>query len=77
MYAILGEVDYDIDNTVFSFIPNTAEVAYYGLMEGLNDYLNDLKLSKIFALGQNVTREQLRSIISHTVRTEKLSLIHI
>ena len=72
--AILREVDYDIDNTVFSFIPNTAEVAYYGMMEGLNDYLNDLKLSKIFALGQNVTRERLRSIISHTVRTEKLAI---
>ena len=72
--SILREVDYDMDNTVFSFIPNTAEVAYYGMMEGLNDYLNDLKLSKIFALGENVTREQLRSIISRTVRTEKLAI---
>ena len=43
-------------------------------MEGLNDYLNDLKLSKIFAIGENVTREQLRSIISRTVRTEKLAI---
>ena len=72
--SILREVDYDMDNTVFSFIPNTAEVAYYGMMEGLNDYLNDLKLSKIFAIGENVTREQLRSIISRTVRTEKLAI---
>ncbi len=71
---ILQEVDHDIDNTVFSFIPNTAEVAYYGMMEGLNDYLNDLKLNRILALGGDITRERLQSIISHTVRTEKLAI---
>ena len=40
--GILPAIDYDIEHTVFSYIPNTAEVAYYGLLEGMDNYLNEL-----------------------------------
>ncbi|MCC8018196.1 MAG: amidophosphoribosyltransferase [Rikenellaceae bacterium] len=71
--SILDSVDYDLDHTVFSFIPNTAEVAYYGMVEGLNDYLNGRKASAIAALPQ-ATPPAVEEILSHTVRTEKLAV---
>ena len=71
---ILKAVDYDIDHTVFSFIPNTAEVAYCGLMEGLNEYLNQEKVYQIDALEHNPTHEQLERIISRRIRGEKVAI---
>ena len=71
---ILKAVDYDIDHTVFSFIPNTAEVAYCGLMEGLNEYLNLEKVYQIDALEHNPTHEQLERIISLRIRGEKVAI---
>ena len=71
---ILKAVDYDIDHTVFSFIPNTAEVAYCGLMEGLNEYLNQEKVYQIDALEHNPTHEQLERIISLRIRGEKVAI---
>jgi amidophosphoribosyltransferase len=71
---ILKAIDYDLENTVFSFIPNTAEIAFYGMMKALEDYLNDQKISEIAALGQNIKTEQLEQIIRMRARLEKIAI---
>ena len=71
---ILKEVDYDIDHLVLSFIPNTAEVAYYGMVEGMNDDMNRQKVEQIEALGANPQAEQIEAILDRSVRTEKLAI---
>lgn len=71
---ILKAVDNDLDHTVFSFIPNTAEVAYCGMMQGLSDYLNQEKVHQISALGPNITHEQLERILSRRIRSEKVAI---
>jgi amidophosphoribosyltransferase len=71
---ILETINYDLDNTVFSFIPNTAESAYYGLLKGLDDYLNQSKMDDILRLGKDMTREELENIISVRPRFEKLAV---
>jgi len=69
---ILEKVEYDFENTVFAFIPNTAETAFYGLVEGLEKQLNEIKCRKILALGSNPAAEEIDRILSVRVRTEKL-----
>ena len=71
---ILKAVDYDLHNTVFSFIPNTAEVAFYGLMDGLNDYLNKHRIEQIKQLGTHPTDEAIEKILSFKPRVEKLAI---
>ena len=71
---ILPAVEYDLDHTVFSYIPNTAEVAYYGMLEGLDDYMNGLKIKQIEALGHKATHDELRKILSKRVRSEKVAI---
>ncbi|MDR0962322.1 MAG: amidophosphoribosyltransferase [Mediterranea sp.] len=71
---ILNAVDYDIDHTVFSFIPNTAEVAYYGMLEGLNEYLNEEKVKRIAELGHNPTHDELDKVLSRRIRSEKVAI---
>ncbi len=71
---ILKAVDYDLHNTVFSFIPNTAEVAFYGLMDGLNDYLNKHRIEQIKKLGTHPTDEAIEKILSFKPRVEKLAI---
>lgn len=70
---VLKAVDNDIEHTVFSFIPNTAEVASYGLVEGFNQYLNQQKIKEIKALGAHATNEQIDKILSRNVRNEKIA----
>jgi amidophosphoribosyltransferase len=72
--SILQAVDSDLRNTVFSFIPNTAEVAFYGMMQGMEDYLKDVKKRKIKALGTNITEENLNEILSIKPRAEKIAI---
>lgn len=72
--AILKSVDYDIQHTVFSFIPNTAEVAFYGMLEGLDEYLNKLKVRRIEALGHNPNHDELERIMSMRIRSEKVAI---
>ncbi len=70
---ILKSIDSDIRNTVFSFIPNTAEVAFFGLAEALHNHLNSVKLRKIQEIGEKrITSEELDRILSMRVRTEKV-----
>jgi amidophosphoribosyltransferase len=72
--AVLDAIDHDLDNSVFSFIPNTAEVSFYGMIKGLEDYLNDRKFSQIKALGNNITDEKLSEIIYQRARIEKIAI---
>ena len=72
--AILESVDSDLRNTVFSFIPNTAEVAFYGMMEGMEEYLKEVKKRKILRLGATATEEQLNEILSIRPRAEKIAI---
>ena len=72
--STLQAVDYDLRNTVFSFIPNTAEVAFYGMVQGMEDYLKDVKKRKIKALGNNITDEALNEILSIRPRIEKIAI---
>ena len=71
---ILKAVDYDVEHTVFSFIPNTAEVAFYGLLEGFDNYLNELKVKKIEALGHHPNHKELEKILSWRIRSEKVAI---
>ena len=71
---ILKEIDGDIDHAVFSFIPNTAEVAWYGMIEGLEAYNDERKVQKLAALGSAITPADIHEIISHKVRTEKIAV---
>ncbi len=71
--GILRAVDYDTEHTVFSFIPNTAEVAFYGMLNGFKRYVNDQKIAKIERLGRIPTHEELEKIIHEYVRNEKVA----
>jgi len=72
--GILQAVDHDLRNTVFSFIPNTAEVAFYGMMQGMEEYLKEVKKRKIKALGNNITDDKLNEILSIRPRAEKIAI---
>ena len=71
---ILHAIDYDVDHTVFSFIPNTAEVAFYGMLQGLDEYLNKEKVSRIASLDHRPTHEELEQILSRRIRSEKVAI---
>jgi len=72
--AVLELLEYDVKNTVFSYIPNTAEVAFYGLIEGVEEYLNEVKERKILELGTNPDKKELNEILSISPRTEKIAI---
>ncbi len=71
--SILKAVDYDTEHTVFSFIPNTAEVAFYGMLGGFKRYLNDQKVESIQKLDHKPTVEELEVILNKYVRSEKVA----
>lgn len=71
---ILESIDNDIDNTVFSFIPNTAEIAYYGMIEGLNKYLNNIKYNRLKESWGKGDENTIKEILNHKIRTEKLAI---
>ncbi len=71
---ILRAVDHDLNHTVFSFIPNTAEVAYFGMQEGLNNYLNKLKKEWIADRSHLLQEQELEQILSMRVRCEKVAI---
>ena len=72
--AVLKEVNYDIENTVFSFIPNTAEVSFYGLMDEIHKQADIIKKNKILALGPNASKEEVEKIFNIRPRIEKLAV---
>ena len=72
--SVLKAIDHDVKNTVFSFIPNTAEVAFYGLADGIELYVNELKRKKILEKGSQITGAELKQILSIKARIEKVAL---
>lgn len=70
---ILKAVGYDHRHTVFSYIPNTAEVAYYGMLTGFKNYINSQKVERLLALGHMPTREELTELLNEYVRSEKIA----
>ncbi len=71
---VLKAVNHDIDNTVFSYIPNTAESAFYGLIKGVEGYLNQEKIEIIAEKGSSLTRTELEKIINQRPRVEKIAV---
>lgn len=71
---VLKAVHYDLDHTVFSYIPNTAESAFYGLIKGVEDYLNQVKIDHILSRGKHLEREELEKIINQRPRFEKIAV---
>lgn len=71
---VLKSIDYDLKNSVFSFIPNTAEISFYGMIKGLEDHLNLDKINQIKALGANPSSEEIESILLQRARTEKIAI---
>ncbi|MCP3928240.1 MAG: amidophosphoribosyltransferase [Bacteroidetes bacterium] len=72
--AVLKAINYDFKHTVFSFVPNTAESSFLGLVRGLETKLNEQKKEKILKLGKNLTPKKLEKILSHTLRVEKIAV---
>ena len=70
---ILKAIDYDTKHTVFSFIPNTAEVAFYGMLNGFKHYINEKKVERLSSMDHIPTREELRDILQEYVRSEKVA----
>jgi len=74
MPAVLKAVDDDTDNTVFSYIPNTAETSFYGMVEAANDFLNQRKISAILDAKESLSEEKLQEILSVKLRSEKIAI---
>lgn len=71
---ILESIDFDLKNSVFSFIPNTAEVSFYGMIKGLEDHLNQVKIEEIKALGSNPAAADIEHILLQRARIEKIAI---
>jgi amidophosphoribosyltransferase len=71
---VLREIDYNLKDTVFSYIPNTASVAFRGLIKELDNYCQELKKSKIISLGNEITPEKLEEIFSVRLRVEEIAV---
>jgi amidophosphoribosyltransferase len=71
---VLESINYDLKNTIFSYIPNTAEVAYIGLVKGMEDYLNQIKVQRILSWGNDVDAEKLNAMINRKIRQEKIAI---
>ncbi|MCL6217935.1 amidophosphoribosyltransferase [Zunongwangia pacifica] len=74
MPEVLKAINYDTINTVFSFIPNTAETSFYGMVEAAQDELNRQKNEAILTEKENLTDERLQEILAHRLRTEKIAI---
>ena len=71
---ILKSVENDLKNTVFSYIPNTAEVSFFGLVHEAQDYMNEIAEKKILEEGNNISREKLKKLLSYRPRIEKVAI---
>lgn len=74
MPEVLKAVDNDTDNTVFSYIPNTAETSFFGMIEAANDFLNQRKIAEILQNKENLSAEKLQEILSVKLRSEKIAI---
>ena len=71
---ILDLIDADLKNTIFSYIPNTAEVAFYGLVKGMEDYLNTIKVQRIMSWNGDFDKEKLEEMVNRKIRQEKIAI---
>ncbi len=72
--TVLESINYDLKNTIFSYIPNTAEVAFYGLVKGMEEYLNAIKVERILSWNEKVPKEKLEEMINRKIRQEKIAI---
>ncbi len=71
---VLDRIEKDLKNTIFSYIPNTAEVAFYGLVKGMEEYLNKIKVERILSWGKEVDAEKLEEMVNRKIRQEKIAI---
>ena len=71
---VLDRIEKDLKNTIFSYIPNTAEVAFYGLVKGMEQYLNKIKVERILSWGKEVDAERLEEMVNRKIRQEKIAI---
>lgn len=71
---VLKAINNDLKHTIFSFIPNTAEVAFYGLLKGMEDFLNQIKVQRIMAWGKDFDEEKLSEMVNRKIRVEKIAI---
>lgn len=72
--TVLERIAYDLKNTIFSYIPNTAEVAFYGLVKGMEEYLNKIKVERILSWGSDFTPDKLEEMVNRKIRQEKIAI---
>ena len=72
--SVLEAIDNDTDNTVFSYIPNTAETSFYGMSEAAQDFLNQRKAKMIIEQKDTLTEDSLKELLSVKIRTEKIAI---
>jgi len=71
---VLQSIDNDLKNTIFSFIPNTAEVAFYGMVKGMEEYLNRIKIERIMSWNKDFDEFKLSEMINRKIRQEKITI---
>jgi len=71
---VLENIKYDLKNTIFSYIPNTAEVAFFGLVKGMENYLNQRKVQRILSWGHEIDEEKLKELVNRKIRQEKIAI---
>lgn len=71
---VLEAINYDLKNTIFAYIPNTAEVAFYGLNKGMEEYLNRIKVERIMSWGKDFDEEKLSEMVNRKIRQEKIAI---
>lgn len=72
--TVLKALDNHLRHTIVSFIPNTAEIAFYGLIKGLEDYLQEIKIKRILSRRDSMTEEEMRELVGRRVRIEKIAI---
>ena len=70
----MERIENDLKNTIFSYIPNTAEVAFYGLVKGMEEYLNKIKVERILSWGKEVDPIKLEEMVNRKIRQEKIAI---
>jgi amidophosphoribosyltransferase len=71
---VLDRIEKDLKNTIFSYIPNTAEVAFFGLVKGMEEYLNKIKVERILSWGNEIDEEKLEQMVNRKIRQEKIAI---
>lgn len=71
---VLNAIDHDLRNTIFSFIPNTAETAFYGMIKGMEEYMNKIKVERIMSWNKEYDLAKLEEMINRRIRIEKIAI---